>query len=137
MTAKEYLEQIADLDELIKSKVLRIGRLKDEAKRTTAKLDGERVQSSGSKQKMANTIVKYVDIEQGELKDLTEKRQKIINTMKQLPYRDYDVLFKVYVLHYQLDEIAKRYHKSYSWAKKAHAKALNAMQKVLDERKEE
>lgn len=136
MTAKEYLEQIATLDELIKNKVLRIGQLKEEAKRTTAKLDGERVQSSGSKQKMANTIVKYVDIEQGELKDLYEQREKIINTMKRLPYREYDILFKVYALGWKLDAVAERYHKSYSWAKKAHAKALNAMQKILDERKE-
>lgn len=137
MTAQEYLEQIAALDELIKSKVQYIGRLKDEAKRTSVKFEGERVQSSGSKQKMANTIVKYVDIEQGELKDLYEKRQEIINTMKKLPYKDYDVLFKVYVLGYQLDAIAERYHRSYSWAQKAHKNALNAMQKILKERTED
>lgn len=133
MTAQEYLEQIAALDELIKSKVQYIGRLKDEAKRTSVKFDGERVQSSGSKQKMADTVVKYVDIEQGELKDLYAERQEIINTMKTLPYKDYDILFKVYVLGYQLDALAERYHKSYSWAQKAHKKALNTMQKMLDE----
>lgn len=134
MTAREYLEQIPDLDELIKSKVQEIGRLKDEAKRTTGKLDGERVQSSGSKQKMANNVVKYVYIEEVELQELRERRQNIINTMKTLPYRDYDILFKVYVLGYKLDALAERYHRSYSWAKKAHAKALNAMQKLLEER---
>jgi hypothetical protein len=134
MTAREYLDQIADLDELIKSKVQEIGRLKDEAKRTSVKLEGERVQSSGSKQKMANTIIKYVHIEQGELQELYEERQEIINTMKKLPYRDYDILFNVYVLGYKLNALPKKYHKSYSWAKQAHKKALNAMQKILDER---
>lgn len=136
MTAREYLEQIAVLDELIESKALRVGRLKDEAKRTSAKLDGERVQSSGSKQKMANTVVKYVYIEEVELKALYEQREEVINTIKQLPYREYDVLFKFYVLGYQLNEIAKRYHRSYSWVQKSHANALKLLQKILDERKE-
>ena len=134
MTAREYLEQIPIFDELIKSKVLRIGRLKHEAQGTSVKLDGERVQSSGSKQKMANTVVKYVYIEEVELKDLYEQREEIINTIKQLPYREYDVLYKFYVLGYQLDEIAKRYHRSYSWVQKNHAKALKLLQKILDER---
>lgn len=132
MTAREYLEQIAVLDELIKSKALRVGRLKDEAKRTSAKLDGERVQSSGSKQKMADTVVKYVYIEEVELKALYEQREEVISTIKQLPYREYDVLFKFYVLGYQLDEIAKRYHRSYSWAQKSHAKGLKLLQNILE-----
>ena len=136
MTAHEYLEQIADLDELIKSKVLYIGKLKNEAQGTSVKLEGERVQSSGSKQKMANTVVKYVHIEQGELQELRERRREIIRTMAMLPALEYDVLFKYYALGYKLNGIAKAYNRSYQWARDKRKHALKLLQRILDERKE-
>lgn len=137
MTAREYLEQIADLDELIKSKVLYIGKLKNEAQGTSVKLEGERVQSSGSKQKMANTVVKYVHIEQTELQALRDRRQAILDTMAMLPTLEHDVLFKYYVLGYKLKPIAKAYNRSYQWARDKRSHALKLLQKILDERIEE
>ena len=137
MTAHDYLNQIADLDESIKTKVLYIGQLKDEAKRTSVKLEGERVQSSGSKQKMANTIVKYVNIEQTELQNLRDRRQAILETMAMLPILEHDVLFKYYVLGYKLQKIADAYKRSYQWARDKRRNALKLLQEILDERIEE
>lgn len=136
MTAHDYLSQITDLDESIKSKVLYIGKLKDEAKRTSAKLEGERVQSSGSKQKMEKAVVKYVHIEQTELQDLRDRRQAILDTMAMLPTLEHDVLFKYYVLGYKLNDIKKAYNRSYQWARDKRRYALKLLQKILDERKE-
>ena len=134
MNAHDYLNQIAELDELIKSKVLYVGKLKDEAKRTSVRLDGERVQSSGSKQRMADTVIKYVHIEQGELQELYEERQEILNTMAMLPTLEHGVLFKYYVLGYELQNIADAYKKSYAWARDKRRKALKLLQRILDER---
>lgn len=134
MKAHDYLNQIADLDELIKSKVLYIGKLKNEAQGTSVRLEGERVQSSGSKQKMEKAVVKYVDIEQGELQELREKRREIIKTMALLPALEHGVLFKYYVLGYELQDIAKAYKKSYQWARDKRRYALKLLQKILDER---
>ena len=134
MNAHDYLMQISELDELIKSKVMYIGKLKNEAQGTSVKFEGERVQSSGSKQKMANTVVKYVHIEQGELQELRERRREIIKTMSMLPTLEYGVLFKYYVLGYKLQKIADAYEKSYPWAKDKRRKALKLLQKILDER---
>lgn len=136
MTAHDYLNQIKILDESIKSKVLYIGKLKNEAQGTSVKLEGERVQSSGSKQKMANTVVKYVHVEQTELQDLRDRRQAILDTMAMLPTLEHDVLFKYYVLGYELKDIAKAYKKSYQWARDKRRNALKLLQKILDERKE-
>lgn len=134
MNAHDYLDQIADLDELIKSKVQYIGKLKDEAKRTSVRLDGERVQSSGSKQRMADTVIKYVHIEQGELQALYEERREILNTMAMLPTLEHGVLFKYYVFGYELQDIADAYKKSYAWARDKRRKALKLLQRILDER---
>lgn len=134
MTAHEYLDQIANLDERIVSKVLYISKLKQEAQGTSVKLEGERVQSSGSKQKMANTVVKYVHIEQTELQELYGERQKILNTMAMLPPLEHDVLFKYYVLGYKIEDIAKAYKKSYQWARDKRRYALKLLQRILDER---
>lgn len=136
MTAHDYLNQIKTLNESIKSKLLYIGKLKNEAQGTSVKLEGERVQSSGSKQKMANTVVKYVHIEQTELQDLRDRRQAILDTMAMLPILEHDVLFKYYVLGYELKDIAKVYKKSYQWARDKRKHALKLLQRILDERKE-
>ena len=132
MTAHDYLSQIKDLDESIKSELLYIGKLKREAEGTSGKLEGERVQSSGSKQKMANTVVKYVHIEQTKLQDLRDRRQAILDTMAMLPTLEHDVLFKYYVLGYKLKAIAKAYNKSYQWARDKRRHALKLLQRILE-----
>lgn len=137
MNADEYLREITDLDQLIESQTLEVDRLKEKAKGLGVNLKGERVQSSGSKQKMADTVVKYVHIEQGNLANLIQKRQEIINTMAMLPALEHDVLFKYYVLGYKLNGIAKAYNRSYQWARDKRSHALKLLQRILDERIEE
>lgn len=134
MKARDYLEQINTLSQLIESKLQEIARQKGMAMGTSVKLDGERVQSSGSKQRMADTVIKYVYIEQVELQALYEERQEILNTMAMLPPLEHDVLFKYYVLGYELQDIAKAYKKSYQWARDKRRYALKLVQKILDER---
>ena len=104
---------------------------------TTAKMGGERVQSSGSKEKMADAVVRYVDLEREINKDidrLVDERRNVINVIEQLNTVEYDLLHKMYVQYYTLYEIASMYKKTYSWATTIHGRALKNVQKILDER---
>lgn len=63
MDAKDYLLQVKKLDLQIKNKLIEKQQWKDIALGITANMDGERVQSSGTKSKMADALVKCIDIE--------------------------------------------------------------------------
>lgn len=139
MNAKEYLLQIQKLDILIENKLLEIIHWKAIATRTTAHLDGDRVQSSGSKQKMADAVDEYVDGETElgeEIKTLSAARKDIIRTIELLPPKEYDLLHKIYVQGMEMYEAATEMDKSYRWATSIHGRALANVQKLLNERSE-
>ena len=71
------------------------------------------------------------------LQELRDRQQAILETMAMLPTLEHDVLFKYYVLRYELKDIAKAYKKSYQWARDKRRYALKLLQKILDERIEE
>ena len=140
MNAKHYLMQIEKLDRMIQNKIAESEYWKDIASGTGMNSDGERVQSQGSKQKMADAVGKYIDIEREiteAIDRLIDLRREIIQTIEMLKNVDhYDVLYKRYVLYKEYFEIADDMRKSQSWVTKAHGKALIAVQKILNERGE-
>ena len=97
----------------------------------------EKVQSSGSNQKMADAINDYVDLENDTngIKELIEKRDEIIKNIEKLNTVEYDVLHKLYVQNMDLIEIAESYDKSYSWATSTHGRALKNLQKIMKKEK--
>lgn len=153
MDAKKFLKQLQKIDKMIVNKEKEILQWKTIAESTTAKLGGERVQSSGSHDKMADAVCKYTSIIDDVKKyrdDLVQKRIDVIGTIEQLanPY-EYDVLHKMYVgeeiileddakyTHYfDFQEVADSYGMSYSWATTLHGRALKSLQGILDSRKE-
>ena len=134
MTAKEYLEQIKKLDTLINNKLAESKQWLDLALNITSKTDGERVQSSGDKQTMANAIEKCVDIER-EVNALVDeyisKKKEIIKTIEGLPEAEYDVLHKIYVQYKTLYEVADERDIAYSWATSIHGRALKSLDEIL------
>ena len=116
-----YLEQPGKLDIIIKNKLIERQQLRDIALSITANMDGERVQSSGSKSKLANAIDKFVDME-AEIDSLIDKyigiKKEVIQTIEQLysPI-EYDILFKRYIQQMTLQEIADHYGRDYEWVK--------------------
>ena len=140
MKAKHYLMQIEKTDRMIQNKIAEVEYWKAIASGTTANTDGERVQSSGSQQKMADAVNKYVDIEREidqAIDRLIDLRQEIIQTIEMLKNVDhYDVLYKRYVLYKEYYEIEEEMQKSHSWVTKVHGKALLDVQKILNERGE-
>ena len=138
MDAKEYLLQVKKLDVLIKNKLIEKQQWKDIALGITANMDGERVQSSGTKSKMADALVKSIDVET-EIDNLIDKlidtKKEVIETIERLSSPlQYDVLHLHYIQFMPLQDIADKYGMSYDWAKQAHKRALKNVQRIRDEK---
>ena len=138
MNSKSYLLQIRKLDRLINNKVAEVDHWKTVAFSTGTWSEGERVQSSGNKQKMASAVERYIDIQEeinADIDRLIDLKQEVIKTIEDLPEKEYDILHKVYVQGWTFQEVADHADKSYSWATTVHGRALASLQRVLDERK--
>lgn len=134
--SKEFLKQVEKLDLRIKNKLIEQQQWKDIALGITANMDGERVQSSGAKSKMAEAIDKCVDAEQ-EISQLVSEliatKKKVIQTIEELDSAvEYDVLHRMYIQQQDLQEIADHYRKEYGWATTTHGRALKHLQEILD-----
>lgn len=139
MRAKEYLLQISKIDRLIENKIAEMDHWKAIATGTTAYSEADRVQSSGSKDKMADAVCRYLQIDE-ELNRavdlLVDTKQEVIRTIEQLEADEYDILHKLYVQGKTFQEVAEDKAKSYSWVTSKHGRGLASLQRILDERKE-
>ena len=138
MDAKQFLRQLKKLDKMIENKLAEKARWKAIATGTTAQMGGEKVQSSGSQQKMADAVCRYVDIEKEideQIDILIDTRQDVISVIERLNTTEYDILHKMYVQYLSLYDVADIYNKSYSWATTVHGRALKNVQAILDQRK--
>jgi DNA-directed RNA polymerase specialized sigma subunit len=138
MKAQEYLFQISKIDKLIENKIAEMEHWKAVATSTTTFSEGDRVQSSGSKQKMADAVCRYLQMEDEinvAIDRLIDMKQEVISTIEQLPSVDeYDVLHKRYVQQNTLQDVANILGMSYSNITTIHGRALVHLQKILDER---
>lgn len=138
MDAKEYLNQVKKLDLQIKNKLIERQQWMDMALGITSNMEGERVQSSGAKSKMADAVVKIVDME-SEVDALVDRlidtKKDVIQTIEQLTSPlQYDVLHLHYIQFMTLQAIADKYGMSYDWAKQAHKRAVKNVQRILDKK---
>lgn len=140
MKAIEFLRQVDKLDRLIANKLIEKERWKALAMGTSVSTEGERVQSSGSKQRMQDAVCRYISIEEEinqYIDELVDKKQDVISTIEQLQTNEYDILHKVYIQHIKLHKVAENWEgeaKSLTSVKKMHRKALSSLQRILDER---
>lgn len=145
MKAKGYLLQVKKLDRMIENKKEEKEFFKSLAESIIMSNEEERVQTSGSKDRMAETICKYLALEDeinAIIIELIEKRKEIIATIELLNADEYDVLHKMYIgirngqeiIYLTVDEVADFNKKSKRWAASVHGRALVNLQKILDER---
>lgn len=133
MNAKDYLEQLEKLDTIIINKMVEKLKWLDVANGITAHFGGERVQSSGSKQKMADALDIAADIDM-EIRSLRTQKEEISRTIQQLNATEYDVIHKRYIQGMSFADIgaSKKPCKSESWATTVHGRALKNLQHILD-----
>ena len=137
--AQIFLEQVEKLDSIIKNKLIEKQQWKDIALGITANMDGERVQSSGAKSKMADAINKCVDME-SEIDDLIDNlvdtKKAVIKTIEQLySPTEYNVLHMRYIQYKTLQEIADQYGKDYDWAKLTCKRGCDHVPVILSRKK--
>lgn len=140
MDVKEYLGQIKEIDLNIKHMKEELEYLRDIAIKTTASIGEERVQSSGSNQKMADAVCSFVDLEKELIAKIVEyysKRREIIKKIELLDYENRDFLYQVYVQGFSLKEVANMNNKEYGWSTYRHGVALERLRKILEEQNNE
>lgn len=138
MDAKEFLNQPKKLDLLIKNKLIEKQQWRDLALGITTNMDGERVQSSGSQQKMENAIIKAIAMEE-EIDNLIDrfidKKKEVTQVIEQVESPvEYDVLHRIYIQHHTLQDVADHYGKEYGWATTTHGRALKSVQEIRERR---
>lgn len=141
MDAKEYLNQVKKLDLQIKNKLIEKQQWKDIALGITANMDGERVQATGAKDKMASAVEKCVDME-AEIDNLVDRlidtKKEVIQTIEQLDSpMSYDLLHKKYIQFMTFEQIAEYYGRDYTTITTAHGRALKNVQVLLERRNNE
>lgn len=139
--AQIYLEQVEKLDSIIKNKLIEKQQWKDIALGITANMEGERVQSSGAKDKMASAITKCVDIE-AEIDSLIDKlidtKKDVIQTIETLySPTEYKLLHLRYIQYIPLKDIADMWGWEYTNVTTTHGRAIRNVQQILDRRKYE
>lgn len=136
MDAKSYLQQIEMLDAKITNKLIERKQWEDIALGITANIGGERVQSSGSQQKMADAVVKCVDMEteiDNLVDELIDTKKRVIATIEKLySPTEYKILHMRYIQFISLTDIADNLNREYSWVTTTHGRALKNVQKLLD-----
>lgn len=134
--ARKYLERVEMLDSIVNNKLIEQRQWKDLALGITANMGGERVQSSGSKSKMADALNKCIDME-GEIDraidNLIDRKREVISMLEKLESPlEYNLLHMKYIQYKDLQEIADKYGKEYGWATTNHGRALTSLQEILD-----
>ena len=140
MKAKSYLERIELMDTRINTRLQELGMLYALATKTSAVLGGDRVQSFGSQQKMADSVSKIVDTKKtinAEIDGFVNYKQEALQTMDE--YCDSDSIKLLYARYFQYktwEQIAVELNYTYKWVSGGlHQRALMQIQKGLDERK--
>ena len=137
--AQIYLEQVEKLDARIKNKLIEQQQWRDIALGITANMDGERVQSSGAKSKMADAVERCVDME-AEIDSLVDilidTKKEVIQTIESLDSAtEYKLLHLRYIQYIPLKDIADMWGTEYTNITTTHGRALKSVGLLLKERK--
>lgn len=137
MAAKEYLEGIKKLDNIINSLIAECDIIRATTMKITASTEGERVQASGSQERMADMVCKLVDCENtinDNIDKYVDMRQNIFSVLKMLDEADHiSLLYKRYFEYKSWEVIACEMGYTWRWVMKLHGRALNALDKILNE----
>lgn len=141
MKAKAYLKQIELMDAKINTRLEEVERLNTLATKTTSVMGGERVQSSGSQQKMADCVTRIValktEINKG-IDSFVNYKQDALKIMDE--YCDPDCINLLYSRYFQYkawEQIAVELNYTYKWVSGGlHQRALAQFQKGLDRKVE-
>ena len=136
MNAVEYLNQVKMCDTKIKNKMLEKEQWFTLATKTTCPTDGERVQSSGSPDKMSDAVTRMIEVDK-EIDEMIDSfvdlKQEVIRTIEKVDEPIlYDVLHKIYIQYMKPSEVADALNYSYQWINELHNRAIGKVQSIID-----
>lgn len=136
--ARTFLESVEKADTIIECKLIERQQWMDLALSITANMDGERVQSSGSKDKMGSAVARCIDMV-GEIDKAVAKlatvKPSVTAVIEQLySTMEYKVLHMRYIQYKTLEEIDEHYNKCDGWAKVTCHRATKHVQAILNKR---
>lgn len=138
MTAKEYLEQAQQLDQLINSYIQEKEELRKMAcSLSSPKLSLGKVQSSRTHEApYERTLEKVWDLEEQiskEIDHFVDVKNEIRTVIRQVSNTDQQVILRMRYIHFlSWEEIADALGFTVRWTLSLHGKALKAVQKILD-----
>jgi hypothetical protein len=125
------------MDARINSDIENLAALEAIATKTTPVMGDERVQSSGSQQKMADCVAKIVDLKEQinrEIDELVDRKKEARNLLAFCDADCINLLHKRYFMFETWEQIAVEMNFTYKWVSGGlHQRALYQFQKVLDE----
>ncbi len=135
-TAKEYLNQVRNLESKMKMLKEEIDTLREMVVSTGAVQQQERVMSSGAQDRMAATICKINEKEEEWnqlMREFALTRAEVIISIQRLNNSDYEqILYKRYCQGKKWEEIALELNYSYQWVCKLHGRALLEIEKIIN-----
>ena len=136
MTAKQFLSQARRIDKRIDNYVEEIAQLLTLATKTTPSNAQERVQSSGTGDKVGDGASKIADLQREMdewLDELLIKKEEIRKVIEQVDDTDcYDLLYKRYILYKKWEQIAVDKDITTMGVWKMHGRALKKVEKILE-----
>lgn len=104
----------------------------------TGQMGGERVQSSGTKDKMAEARDICVDMEGdilSSVKTLASRQKEVTAVLDQLDNpTEYKLLHQKYIQFKDYNVIAANFNSDYTWATTTHGRALKSIEAILNNR---
>ena len=138
MKAIEYLEQVEKMDARINSNIEEIAQLEALATKTTSVMGGERVQSSGSQDKMGDCAAKIADLQielNRQIDEYIEFKNQARDVINECDADCLTLLKKRYFFYKKWEEIAVEMNFTYQWVSGGlHQRALAQVQRVLDDK---
>jgi DNA-directed RNA polymerase specialized sigma subunit len=135
MNVKQYLNQVKKLDMMIENKKTELEGLESVVTSISIQTDAERIQSSGSKDRLGDTVARIVDLKE-EIKtmlhELIDKKAEIIKVIEAVEDADaYKVLYCRYIKYMTYEEIAGEIHFTRQWVTQIHKRALEIVARSL------
>ncbi len=138
---KEYLSQIQKCDRLINNKLETIAVLRCLVTSVKINLKSDAVQSSGTKDTMASTVDRIVDLEReidADIDRLVNLKREVMSVIDKVEDPVLvDILYKRYFHYEKFEEIAIEMNYSYRQVTRLHGQALQEVREILKEQERE
>ena len=136
MKTVKYLEQIKLYDIKIEHKLLEREQLLTLAAKVNCSTEGERVQSSGDPDKVANAVVKIVEIDK-EIDKMIDEFVELKREIIEMIYLMSDtklmqVLYMKYIQYMSFEGIATKMKYSQDWIGRLHKRAIAEIESVRE-----